>query len=135
KTVRLLEEQTFRQFNSADGFPSDILYRIESDDYNNLWISTDNGLVRFNTKDFKTRTYTTTDGISHNEFNRTSSFKAKDGRLFFGGLNGVNAFYPKDFQGDSTDAELPIYVISFNKFSANEDRLVDQTKELLAQNK
>jgi two-component sensor histidine kinase len=135
KNARLPDEQPFRQFNSADGLPSDILYRIESDDYGNLWISTDNGLARFNTKNFKSRTYTTKDGISHNEFNRTSSFKADDGRLFFGGLNGVNAFYPKDFISDSTVSQTPIHLISFNKFSANENKLVDQTNELLAQNK
>jgi len=125
----------FKQFNGADGLPSDILYRIESDDYDNLWISTDNGLLRFSTKDFKTRAYTTSSGISHNEFNRTSSFKAKDGRLFFGGLNGVNAFYPKDFIGDSIVSQAPIHLISFNKFSAKEDKLIDQTNELLTQNK
>ena len=135
KWERNKNEQGFKQFNSTDGLPSDILYRIEGDDYGNLWISSDNGLLRFNTKDFKTRTYTTTNGISHNEFNRTSSFKAKDGRLFFGGLNGVNAFYPKDFISDSTVSQTPIHLIAFNKFSAKEDKLVDQTDELLTQNK
>jgi len=127
-------EQEFRQFTSAEGLPSDILYRIETDDNNNLWISTDNGLVRFNTKNFKAHTYTTTDGISHNEFNRTSSFKAKDGRLFFGGLNGVNAFYPKDFRGDSSEFNMPLRVASFNQFIGSKDKLVDKTNELMQQN-
>jgi two-component sensor histidine kinase/ligand-binding sensor domain-containing protein len=125
----------FRQFNSADGLPSDILYRIESDVYNNLWISSDNGLVRFNTQDFKTNTYTTANGISHNEFNRTSSYKAADGRLFFGGLDGVNAFYPKDFVSDSTASNSPLRIISFNKFSGKYDKLIEQTNELLSQSK
>ena len=125
----------FKQFNGADGLPSDILYRIESDDYKNLWISTDNGLLRFSTENFKTRIYTTSSGISHNEFNRTSSFKAKDGRLFFGGLDGVNAFYPRDFIGDSSVSRTPIHLISFNKFSAKEDKLIDQTNELLGQHR
>jgi two-component sensor histidine kinase len=127
-------EPEFKQFTSADGLPSDILYRIESDGYNNLWISTDNGLVRFNTKNFKTRTYTTSDGISHNEFNRTSSFKTKDGRLFFGGLNGVNAFYPKDFRADTSEFNMPMQVVSFNQFIGSKDKLVDKTNELMQQN-
>jgi two-component sensor histidine kinase len=125
----------FRQFNITAGLPSDILYRIESDDYNNLWISTDNGLVRFNTKDFKTNTYTVSNGLSHNEFNRTSSFKAADGKMFFGGLDGVNAFYPGDFTSDSTTEFVPLHVISFNKFSGEENKLTDKTFELLSQNK
>lgn len=128
-------KNNFHQFNITAGLPSDILYRIESDDFNNLWISTDNGLVRFNTNDFKTNTYTSANGISHNEFNRTSSFKARDGRLFFGGLDGVNAFYPKDFSGDSTAEIAPLHIISFSKFSGDENKLTDKTNELLAQNK
>ena len=126
--------QTFRQFNSADGLPSDILYRIESVDTKNLWISTDNGLTRFNTTDFKTHTYITADGISHNEFNRASSFKAEDGRLFFGGLNGINAFYPKDFAGDSSETNVPLRLVSLNQFEAAHDKLVEKTNELLQQN-
>lgn len=126
-------KNVFRQFSSADGLPSDILYRIESDDYNNLWISSDNGLVRLNTKDFKTTTYTTRNGISHNEFNRTSSYKAADGRLYFGGLDGVSAFYPKDFVSDSTASNSPLRIISFNKFSGKYDKLIEQTNELLSQ--
>jgi hypothetical protein len=97
--IKIPGEQEFKQFTSAEGLPSDILYRIESDNYNNLWISTDNGLVRFNTKDFKAHTYTTADGISHDEFNRASSFKAKDGRLFFGGIKWPQRLLSKEFPG------------------------------------
>ncbi len=125
----------FKQFDTNDGLPSDILYRIESDDFNHLWISTDNGLLRFNTIDFKTRNYSATNGITHNEFNRASSFKAQDGRLYFGGLDGVNAFYPTDFIADSTVPETPMHLISLNQFSAEQNRLIDKTGEMLTQKK
>jgi two-component sensor histidine kinase len=133
--TRKASEPEFMQFNSASGLPSDILYRIESDDYQNLWISTDNGLARFNTHDYKAHTYTTRDGISHNEFNRASSFKAKDGRLFFGGLDGVNAFYPKDFLSDSLELHTPLRVVSFNQFIGSKNQLVDNTNELIRQHR
>ena len=121
----------FQHFNIADGFPSDVLYRIEADEYNDLWISSDYGLVRFNKKTLAVNTYTTADGISHNEFNRTSSFKAKDGRLFFGGLDGVNAFYPKDLITDSVTSDVPLRVISFNQFVGSQNKLINKTGELL----
>lgn len=129
------KKSEFRQFNSSTGLPSDVLYRIEADDFNNLWISTDNGLVRFNRIDFRTNIFNTSSGLSHNEFNRTSSYKAKDGRLFFGGLDGVNAFYPKDFKTNSKEENLPLHVISFTKFSADENKLEDKTSALLSENK
>ena len=107
------------------------MYRIEPDDYDNLWISSDYGLIRFNSKTFTIKTYTTVDGISHNEFNRTSSFKAKDGRLFFGGLDGVNAFDPKDFITDTYTLNVPLRIISFNQFVGSRSELVNKTNELL----
>jgi two-component sensor histidine kinase len=122
---------SFQQFNIASGFPSDVLYRIEPDEYDNLWISSDYGLVRFNKKTFSVNTYTTADGISHNEFNRTSSFKAKDGRLFFGGLDGINSFNPKDFITDTGSLNTPLRIVAFNQFSGAQNRLLNKTTELL----
>ncbi len=40
--------------------------------------------------------YTAMDGLQSNEFNGRSYFKSKDGEMFFGGINGVTAFYPND---------------------------------------
>ena len=122
---------SFRQFNITSGFPSDVLYRIEPGDDDNLWISSDYGLIRFSPKTFSVNTYTTIDGISHNEFNRTSSFNAKDGRLFFGGLDGVNAFYPKDFIADTNALDVPLRIIAFNQFVNAQNELVNKTTELL----
>jgi len=121
----------FQQFNIAGGFPSDVLYRIEPDEYNNLWISSDYGLVRFNKQTFSVNTYTTADGIPNNEFNRTSSFKAKDGQLFFGGLDGIIAFNPKDFRTDISSLNVPLRIIAFNKFNGSQNKLVNETAELL----
>lgn len=36
------------------------------------------------------------DGLQGNEFTRTAVFKDKRGKIFFGGTNGVTAFYPQD---------------------------------------
>ena len=129
------KKNRFRQFNITAGFPSDILYRIEEDATHDLWISSDFGLVRFNTKNFNISTYTTKEGISHNEFNKISSYKSSNGRMYFGGLDGVNAFYPKDFAEDTGTTNIPLRIISFSQFSGDEEELIDQTSKLLATNK
>ncbi|MBS1522293.1 MAG: hypothetical protein JST50_14935 [Bacteroidetes bacterium] len=123
---------TFQQFNIASGLPSDVLYRIEPDEYNNLWISSDYGLIRFNKKTFVVNTYTTADGITNNEFNRTSSFKATDGRLFFGGIDGIIEFNPKDFVADTRSFKVPLRIIAFNQFIGSQNKLVNKTIELLS---
>ncbi|MFB9841464.1 histidine kinase dimerization/phosphoacceptor domain -containing protein [Mucilaginibacter ginsenosidivorans] len=121
----------FQQFNIASGLPSDVLYRIEPDKYNNLWISSDYGLIRFNKTTFAVNTYTTADGITNNEFNRTSSFKAADGKLYFGGLDGIIAFDPRDFATDALALNVPLRVIAFNQFVGSQNQLVNMTRELL----
>lgn len=121
---------SFRQFNIANGFPSDVLYRIEPDEFNNLWISSDYGLIRFNKKNFSVNSYSATDGISHNEFNRTSSFKAENGRLYFGGLDGINALDPGDFITDTNTLDAPLRIISCSQYVGAQNGLVNKTIEL-----
>jgi two-component sensor histidine kinase/ligand-binding sensor domain-containing protein len=120
-----------RQFNITAGLPSDVLYRIEPDGLENLWISSDYGLVRFNRRSFSVNTYTTIDGISNNEFNRTSSFRGSDGKLFFGGLNGINAFDPRDFRTDVSGLQVPLRITAFNQFVGARNELINKTTELL----
>jgi two-component sensor histidine kinase len=125
------EANTLQQFNIASGLPSDVLYRIEPDQFDNLWISSDYGLIRFNKKTFAVNTYTTTDGIPNNEFNRTSSFRAADGLLYFGGLDGIIGFNPKDFATDAGALNVPLRVIALNQFVGSQNRLVNETADLL----
>ncbi len=125
------KKNALQQFNIAGGLPSDVLYRIEPDEFGNLWISSDYGLIRFNKKTFAVNTYTTTDGITNNEFNRTSSFKAADGQLYFGGLDGIIGFNPKDFATDAGALNVPLRVIGLNQFVGSQNQLVNETTDLL----
>jgi len=128
-----------KQFNLDQGLPSMILYRIEEDAANNLWIGTYNGLMRFNTLTYATSVYTVNEGLNHNEFNRTSSFKAADGTMYFGGLNGVNAFNPKQVMAFEAKNKPSFKVTSLMKYSGKEHRLMDcllalkQEKEVVLQ--
>ncbi len=125
-----------KQFTTKEGLPSMVLYRIEEDEANNLWIGSYNGLLRFNTINFSTYTYTTDDGLTHNEFNRTASFKAADGKLYFGGLDGVNAFDPKKLMESDTKNEPSLQMIALHQFSGKANKLLDvliafnQTKKI-----
>ncbi|HTA28593.1 MAG TPA: histidine kinase dimerization/phosphoacceptor domain -containing protein, partial [Bacteroidia bacterium] len=121
----------FRQFTFADGLPANVIYRVEKDNSGNLWISTDYGLTCLNPHNNSIINYDMSDGLSQNEFNRESSFKAANGRLFFGSINGVNAFYPRDFIEDTTYLNVPLQIISFNKFSSSKNKLLDLTTELI----
>jgi two-component sensor histidine kinase len=119
------KQPKLRQFGLSEGLPSMRLYRIEEDEGENLWVSTYNGLMRFDKKNLSVVNFTTADGLSHNEFNRISSFKASDGKMYFGGVNGLNSFNPKEVDGVFFNQSYPLQVLSIQRFSDESDSLVN----------
>ncbi len=77
-----------------DGLPSNFVNEIREGNDGNLWIATLNGLSRFDTDTKEFKNYYHYDGLQENEFHARASYKAADGKLYFGGINGLTAFYP-----------------------------------------
>lgn len=75
------------------GLPDGVIYGLLHHD-GELWISTNNGLYKFNTEEKKVWHFTENDGIQSSEFNAGATYKAADKEMFFGGINGYNRFYP-----------------------------------------
>ena len=70
---------------------SDINCIVEDADF--LWLSTTKGLVRYDMhRDILI--FNRYDGLVCEQFQPNSGLKASDGRIFFGGARGFNAFYP-----------------------------------------
>ncbi len=113
------------QLTNNDGLSSMVLYRIEEDNSNNLWISSDEGIARLNPINNEIRLFRAEDGLPHHEFNRISSFKAEDGRIFFGALNGVVGFNPLDFKKSNVTHHVPFQVIGITKYSKNKEQVLD----------
>jgi signal transduction histidine kinase/ligand-binding sensor domain-containing protein/CheY-like chemotaxis protein len=80
--------------NYARALPSRVVYGIESDGADCLWLSTDNGLVRFDPRTRAVRVFHEWHGLQGEEFNTGAYYQDRDGHLFFGGNNGFNAFSP-----------------------------------------
>jgi ligand-binding sensor domain-containing protein/signal transduction histidine kinase len=85
---------TFSYYSHRQGFPSNLVYSILKDKNNSLWFATGNGLCRYNEATDNFRTYTVEAGLQSPEFNLRASFMSKNGEVFFGGMNGLNSFYP-----------------------------------------
>ena len=109
--LNLLDRHTnsFRHFTVEDGLPSNNLHGMVEDKDHNLWISTNRGISRMEIKttnndsrfDFKFRNYDIMDGLQGKEFNRSAALCTKDGEIFFGGPDGLNAFYPDEIKKDT----------------------------------
>jgi len=114
-----------RQLTIANGLSSNLIYCIQEDNLGYIWLSSDYGLIRYDPLNDRAGTFTTKEGLTHNEFNRVSAFKAANGQLFFGGLNGVNSFNPEDFVNDSVQFRAPLQIVSLNVFSGKGNKLID----------
>jgi signal transduction histidine kinase len=71
--------------------------------------------LSFISKDGKVKNYTRDLGLQENEFNTQSATMSPAGKLFFGGINGVTAFYPGELSAVS-DSSL----INITRFIVND---------------
>lgn len=129
------QRHSFLQFGIENGFLSTVMYCIQEDAHQNLWVSTDYGLTRFNKETYGAETYTKVDGIADNEFNRTSSFKDADGNLYFGGLNGVTTFHPDNFLAAGVHSGFPLVLNGLQSLNVATGILEDRTAEAVVQRK
>lgn len=81
-----------RLYTEADGLANNSVSSILEDNEGYLWISTLNGLSRMDMKSGTFKNFYHYDGLQENEFNVRAAFKAKNGRMYFGGINGLTAF-------------------------------------------
>jgi signal transduction histidine kinase/DNA-binding response OmpR family regulator/streptogramin lyase len=109
-----LQSGEYTQFTTQQGLSDNVIYAVYPDDYENLWLSSNNGIMRFNKQTHQISSYKEDAGITHNEFNTISHYQSSDGTLYFGGLSGITAFHPKDFQAGSATSN-PIRMTSVEK--------------------
>jgi signal transduction histidine kinase/ligand-binding sensor domain-containing protein/DNA-binding response OmpR family regulator len=89
-----------KQYTMEDGLPSNIVNGILSDKSGICWVSTGNGIARFDPVTNRFLSFDASDGLTFTGFNHTSSFKSSDGQLFFGGDGGLISFYPDEIKGN-----------------------------------
>ncbi|MDB5146601.1 MAG: histidine kinase, partial [Mucilaginibacter sp.] len=88
----------FIQYTNVAGLANEYIKGILEDDHGNLWISTSNGITKFNPDTYAYKKFNIGDGLQGLEFEVGSCLKAKNGEMLFGGVNGFNIFYPDDIK-------------------------------------
>ncbi|MBN1666098.1 MAG: GAF domain-containing protein [Anaerolineales bacterium] len=86
--------ETFQSYRVSDGLVNDAIYGILEDAHGNLWLSTNGGLSKFDPQREQFWNFDLRDGLQSNEFNFNAYYQNDQGEMFFGGVNGLNAFYP-----------------------------------------
>lgn len=78
------------------GLDDNFVRAIQEDKAGNIWISTNDGISRWNSKKQLFENYNHHDGIPAGNFIEGSACSTEDGILYFGSLNGVCYFDPKE---------------------------------------
>jgi diguanylate cyclase (GGDEF)-like protein len=84
----------FSRYKERNGLPNELIYGILVDDDGFLWMSTNNGLSRFDPRNESFANFGPAQGLQASEFNFGAYHKGASGRMYFGGVNGFNAFFP-----------------------------------------
>ena len=106
---------SFIHYGKLEGLMNEFVYGILEDTQGNLWMSQEKGISKFNPITKKFTNYTIKDGIQDGEFNQDSFAKGKNGALFFGGSEGINAFYPEKITNNNFVP--PIILTDFQIFN------------------
>jgi len=88
------DKGTFAVYAEKNGLPNNQIYAVLEDESGFLWLSHNRGLSRFDPKTGKSKTFGLSNGLQSLEFMGNSRFKSPSGEMFFGGINGLNAFFP-----------------------------------------
>lgn len=106
----------FKVYGETEGLNSDAIYGILEGKEGELWLSGDNGLIKFDLETERFTQYDIDDGLQSMEFSGGSYAKLKDGSLCFGGINGFNIFHPDSIKTTVNYAPVVINNIRiFNK--------------------
>lgn len=97
-----------QEFTKKDGLPSTTIYAAEADDEGDLWLSSSNGLIKYNVARNTFNNYTVQDGLQGNEFYKKASMRDNKGMLWFGGINGITWFDPRNIVIQSQQCEVRV---------------------------
>jgi signal transduction histidine kinase/ligand-binding sensor domain-containing protein/DNA-binding NarL/FixJ family response regulator len=135
----------FQSFFDTDGLPNNVICGILEDNEGYLWISTMDGLSKFDPVTQTFTNYNANDGLQANEFHTNGFYKQTSGELFFGGVNGITAFNPAHIKQNPHLSKVTITVFKvfdtdvkpnqkiLNKVLLTED--ISSTKQIILNHK
>jgi ligand-binding sensor domain-containing protein len=112
-----LKEQSFKHFTEKQGLANNAVYGIVYTGKGNCWLSTNSGLVKYNLYTEAYQNFGTQHYLQSREFNEGAFLNSSNGTIYFGGINGLNFFNPKEQNFTSNPPSLLITHIEANATS------------------
>lgn len=125
------ETGLFTHYRVSDGLPNNVIYGILEDQLGNLWLSTNLGLSQFDPDEENFKNFDASDGLQSNEFNVGAYLIDHEGMMFFGGINGLSAFYPENIQNTTYKPPVIFTGLMQNGEDILEDKSVENIDEVV----
>lgn len=100
--------ESFRRFGVSEGLANEVIYGILPDELNRIWLSSNMGISRFDLETFQVKNFDMNDGLQSNEFNGGAYHKGHSGKLYFGGVYGLNVIDPGDIEPDHNVTQVTL---------------------------
>ncbi|MEM1125144.1 MAG: two-component regulator propeller domain-containing protein [Bacteroidota bacterium] len=97
-----------QHYTMADGLPDNTIYGIMEDEDGRLWLTTNNGLARFNPDTGRIKVFGIEHGLQAQEFNAGAFAQSDDGWMYVGGVEGLNAFHPAQVRDNPVPPQVLI---------------------------
>jgi len=88
------EKGVLKYYSEKNGLANNQTLAILEDNEHFLWISTTNGLSKFDPASERFHNFSLKNGFQNNQFTYGAAFKTTQGELLFGGISGFNIFNP-----------------------------------------
>lgn len=114
--VTLMADGNYKAINYSqkDGLNIKDVECLETDGEGNVWLA-GNELVKFNPSNKSFKTYTVNNNSFYaNSYKAGASHKGKNGKLYFGGINGLVYFNPSDIKESNVPAKPEITSLLVN---------------------
>lgn len=98
-----------------------IFCAVLQDSHGDFWITSTRGLLRYDPAAGQFTTFTRDDGLLGNTFSYNSAYQDKNGKMYFGTVNGLISFYPAEIKENTYNP--PVYFtglqVNGKEFSGN----------------
>ena len=130
--IIILNQGRATHFDTTTGLTDNSVNAILEDRSGNFWISTNKGIsqIRYSEKQgvpqIESVDFTAIHGLQGAQFEQGCAFRSKSGKLYFGGINGYNAFVPEEVK--KADYFPPVVFSELQiKFEKNSPNIPEST--------
>lgn len=113
---RIQQNYKFKRIDTNDGMKSQTVYSLIQDNYDDIWLSSNQGISRYSLASKTFKHFDLSHGLVDLDYNHGAIFKGQNNVIYFGAGKGVSSIQPDNNQNKI----LPPQVRLTNVFKLNE---------------